>query len=64
MNVNAKQINSVDYHSMDITTVLGFFGQIKDRITPEATLPAEVIPQVVVATATTTTEEAKTKALR
>lgn len=39
MNVNAKQINSIDYHGrMDITTVLGFFGQIKDVITGYAAL--------------------------
>lgn len=40
MNVNAKQINSIDYHSMDITTALGFFMQMKDKLTPETTLTA------------------------
>lgn len=40
MNVNAKQINSIDYHSMDITTALGFFGQMKDKMAAETTLTA------------------------
>ena len=35
MNVNAKQLISVDYHSMDITTALGFFMQIKAKFTPD-----------------------------
>ena len=40
MNVNAKQINSLDYHSMDITTALGFFGQMKDKLAADTTLTA------------------------
>ena len=40
MNINAKQINSIDYHSMDITSALGFFGQIKNKIVAESTLTA------------------------
>ena len=38
MNVNAKQLTSVDFHSMDITTALGFFVQIKDKFTTESML--------------------------
>ena len=39
MNVNAKQVNSIDYHGrMDITTVLGFFTQIKSIIVANNTL--------------------------
>ena len=38
MNVNAKQINSIDFHSMDVTTALGFFGQMKDKIAADSTL--------------------------
>ena len=40
MNVNAKQINSLDYHSMDITTALGFFGQMKYKLAADTTLTA------------------------
>ena len=38
MNINAKQLTSIDTTRMDITTVLGFFGQMKDKIVPETTL--------------------------
>ena len=38
MNVNAKQLNSVDFHSMDVTTALGFFGQIQAQIAANTTL--------------------------
>ena len=38
MNINAKQLTSIDFTRMDITTVLGFFMQIKDKLTPETTL--------------------------
>ena len=44
MNVNAKQLTSVDFHSMDITTALGFFMQIKDKFSPEATLTTAMGP--------------------
>ena len=44
MNVNARQINSIDFHSMDITTALGFFGQMKDKLAAEATLTAAMGP--------------------
>jgi hypothetical protein len=41
MNVNAKQINSIDYHGkMDNTTVLGFFIQQKTILLRESTLLA------------------------
>ena len=40
MNINAKQMLSVDYHSMDNTTALGFFGQIKDIVTQDAQVTA------------------------
>lgn len=40
MNIKAKQIDSLDITRMDITTALGFFGQIKDKLTPETTLTA------------------------
>ena len=40
MNINAKQLTIFDIHKMDITTALGFFGQMK-------TLAAEVAPAVV-----------------
>lgn len=38
MNVNAKQINSIDYHSMDNTTALGFFLQMKNKFLTDTTL--------------------------
>ena len=36
MNINAKQMTSIDVTRMDITTVLGYFGQIKDIVTQDA----------------------------
>ena len=44
MNVNAKQLISVDYHSMDITTALGFFMQMKAKFTPDTTLTTAMGP--------------------
>lgn len=38
MNINAKQMNSIDFHSMDVTTALGYFGQIKDIVTKNTAL--------------------------
>ena len=38
MNINAKQLSTIDYTRMDITTVLSFFMQIKAIITANATL--------------------------
>ena len=39
MNINAKQVNGIDIHNkMDITTVLGFFTQIKSIIVANTTL--------------------------
>ena len=39
MNINAKQVQSIDsQNKMDLTTVLGFFMQIRDKFTPETTL--------------------------
>ena len=38
MNVNAKQINSVDFHSMDQTTSLSFFTQMVNLLQPQPTL--------------------------
>ena len=41
MNVNAKQVVGIDtQNKMDNTTALGFFGQVRDRVTPDATLTA------------------------
>ena len=40
MNINAKQFTSIDTTRMDITTALGFFGQIKNKIAAETTLTA------------------------
>lgn len=40
MNINAKQINSLDVTRMDVTTALGFFGQVKNLISPDMTLTA------------------------
>ena len=40
MNIKAKQINELATSRFDITTALGFFGQIKDKIAPETTLTA------------------------
>ena len=39
MNINAKQVQSIDsQNKMDLTTVLGFFMQIRDKFTTETTL--------------------------
>ena len=38
MNINAKQLSSIDFTRMDITTALGFFMQIRDKFTPDTTL--------------------------
>ena len=38
MNIRAKQFSSFDITRMDITTSLGYYGQIKNIITPNATL--------------------------
>ena len=39
MNIKAKQVQSIDsQNKMDITTVLGFFGQMKDKIAADSTL--------------------------
>ena len=38
MNLNAKQINHLDVTRMDITTVLGFFLQVKDVISANTAL--------------------------
>ena len=39
MNIKAKQVQSIDsQNKMDITTALGFFGQMKDKIAADATL--------------------------
>ena len=40
MNIKAKQINELATSRFDITTILGFFGQIKDKLTPDTTLTA------------------------
>ena len=40
MNAKAKQLIPIDFHSMDGTTALGFFGQIRDRMAPDTTLTA------------------------
>ena len=40
MNINAKQINSLDVTRMDVTMALGFFGQVKNLISPDMTLTA------------------------
>ena len=40
MNINAKQMTSIDVTRMDNTTVLGFFGQIKDIVTQDAQVTA------------------------
>ena len=42
MNINAKLVNSIDCHSMDNTSVLGFFGQIKNLIAANAGLAANL----------------------
>ena len=39
MNINAKQMTSIDVHNkMDITTALGFFYQIGQQINANAAL--------------------------
>ena len=40
MNINAKQMTSIDVTRMDNTTVLGYFGQIKDIVTQDAQVTA------------------------
>ena len=40
MNINAKQMTSIDVTRMDNTTVLGYFGQIKDIVTQDAQVVA------------------------
>ena len=40
MNINAKQITEIATSRFDITTALGFFGQIKNKIAAETTLTA------------------------
>ena len=40
MNVNAKQLTTFDYTRMDITTALGFFGQMQTRLEGYSTLTA------------------------
>ena len=43
MNVNAKQINSIDYHGrMDNTTALGFFQQMQNIIQPQEVLRTQL----------------------
>ena len=58
MNVNAKQLTSVDFHSMDITTALGFFMQIKDKFSPEATLTTPLVTTTTVVLPWTKKQEA------
>ena len=38
MNINAKQLSTIDYTRMDITTALGFFGQMNDKLVTDTTL--------------------------
>ena len=40
MNVNAKQLTTFDYTRMDITTALGFFGQMQTKFESNDTLTA------------------------
>ena len=40
MNVNAKQLTTFDYTRMDITTALGFFGQMQAKFESNSTLTA------------------------
>ena len=40
MNINAKQITTFDYTRMDITTALGFFGQMQTKFESNGTLTA------------------------
>lgn len=40
MNVNAKQLTTFDYTRMDITTALGFFGQMQTKFESNGTLTA------------------------
>ena len=44
MNINAKQLTSLDITRFDITTALGFFMQIKEKFTPDATLTTAMGP--------------------
>lgn len=38
MNINARQLTLFDVTRMDVTTALGFFGQIKAQLDTNATL--------------------------
>ena len=40
MNINAKQLTIFDIHRMDITTTLGFFGQMQTKFESNGTLTA------------------------
>ena len=40
MNINAKQLTIFDIHRMDITTALGFFGQMQTKFESNSTLTA------------------------
>ena len=40
MNINAKQLQGIDVHKMDITTALGFFRQVKNQVSANMTLMA------------------------
>ena len=40
MNINAKQLTIFDIHRMDITTALGFFGQMQTKFESNGTLTA------------------------
>ena len=40
MNINAKQLTIFDIHKMDITTALGFFGQMQTKFESNGTLTA------------------------
>ena len=40
MNINAKQIQSFDFHSLDMTTALSYFGQIVNILNAQTELKA------------------------
>lgn len=42
MNINAKQLTIFDIHRMDITTALGFFGQMQTKFESNGTLTAAI----------------------
>ena len=44
MNIYSKQLTEIATSRFDITTSLGFFGQIKDKLTPESTLTGSMGP--------------------